>query len=158
MAQFGVIPVTVPWEDVEVALQTGELDGLAWSRITEDYTSGWSKVAPYFLNNNISGAWVGHFFANMERWDEVPAHLKQLLQTCFNQSHYHRQWWYWAGEAKLRVEGPDMELTSLPAEDYAKLEAATHVFWDESELKAKVVSIIRAYNDTMVKAGQLYRY
>jgi hypothetical protein len=63
-----------------------------------------------------------------------------------------------AGEAKLRVEGPDMELTSLPAEDYAKLEAATHVFWDESELKAKVVSIIRAYNDTMVKAGQLYRY
>ena len=51
-----------------------------------------------------------------------------------------------------------MELTSLPAEDYAKLEAATHVFWDESELKAKVVSIIRAYNDTMVKAGQLYRY
>ena len=55
-------------------------------------------------------------------------------------------------------EGPDMELTSLPAEDYAKLEAATHVFWDESELKAKVVSIIRAYNDTMVKAGQLYRY
>jgi TRAP-type mannitol/chloroaromatic compound transport system substrate-binding protein len=134
----------LPWEDVEVALQTGDLDGLAWSRITEDYTLGWSKVAPYFLTNNISGAWVGHFFANMERWDEVPAHLKQLLQTCFDQSHYHRQWWYWAGEAKLRVEGPDMELTSLPSEDCAKLEAATHVFWDESELKAKVVSIIRA--------------
>ncbi len=161
LAQFGVIPVTVPWEDVEVALQTGELDGLAWSGITEDYTSGWAKVAPYFLTNNISGAWIGHFFANMGKWDEVPAHLQQLMQTCFDQSHYRRQWWYWAGEAKLRVEGPDMTLTSLPAEDYATLEAAAQKFWDEiaaeSELKAKVVDIFRRYNDTMVKAGAPYR-
>ena len=35
LTQFGVVPVTLPWEDVEVALQTGELDGLAWSGITE---------------------------------------------------------------------------------------------------------------------------
>ena len=162
LAQFGVIPVTLPWEDVEVALQTGELDGLAWSGITEDYTSGWSKVAPYFLTSNISGAWIGHFFANMERWDAVPPHLQQLLKTCFDQSHYHRQWWYWAGEAKLRVEGADMTLTTIPDEDYAKIEAAAQVFWDEiaaeSPLKAKIVDIIRKYNDTMVKAGQPYRY
>lgn len=162
LAQFGVIPVTLPWEDVQVALQTGELDGLAWSGITEDYTSGWSKVAPYFLTNNISGAWIGHFFANMDRWKEVPPHLQQLMKTCFDQSHYHRQWWYWAGEAKLRVEGTDMKLTSMPAEDYAKIEEAAHKFWDEiaaeSPLKAKVVDIIRKYNETMVKAGQPYRY
>ena len=162
LTQFGVIPVTLPWEDVEVALQTGELDGLAWSGITEDYTSGWSKVAPYFLTSNISGAWIGHFFANMERWDAVPPHLQQLLKTCFDQSHYHRQWWYWAGEAKLRVEGTDMKLTTIPAEDYAKVEAAAQVFWDEiaaeSPLKAKVIDIIRKYNDTMTKAGQPYRY
>jgi TRAP-type mannitol/chloroaromatic compound transport system substrate-binding protein len=90
----------LPWEDLKVALQTGEVDGLAWSRITEDYTSGWSKFVPYFLTNNISGAWVGHFFANMERWDEVPAHLKKHLQTYFDQSHYHRQRWYcwWKGQ------------------------------------------------------------
>lgn len=162
LAQFGVIPVTLPWEDVEVALQTGELDGLAWSGITEDYTAGWSKVAPYFLTNNISGAWIGHFFANLERWNALPAHLQQLLQTCFDQSHYRRQWWYWAGEAKLRVEGADMTLTSLPPEDYAKIEEAAQKFWDEiaaeSPLKAKVVGIIRKYNDTMVKAGVPYRY
>jgi hypothetical protein len=36
------------------------------------------------------------------------------------------------------------------------------VFWDEiaaeSEVKAKVVSIIKQYNDTMVKAGRPYRF
>ena len=35
-------------------------------------------------------------------------------------------------------------------------------FWDEiaaeSELKAKVVGIIKKYNETMVKAGPPYRY
>ena len=44
LAQFGVVPVTLPWEDIEVAVQTGELDGIAWSGITEDYTVGWADV------------------------------------------------------------------------------------------------------------------
>jgi TRAP-type mannitol/chloroaromatic compound transport system substrate-binding protein len=57
LSQFGVVPVTLPWEDIEVAVQTGELDGIAWSGITEDYTVGWADVTNYFLTNNISGAW-----------------------------------------------------------------------------------------------------
>ena len=73
LSQFGVVPVTLPWEDIEVAVQTGELDGIAWSGITEDYTVvGWADVTDYFLTNNISGAWCGSFFANMDRWNEVP--------------------------------------------------------------------------------------
>lgn len=162
LAQFGVIPVTVPWEDVEVAMQTGELDGIAWSGITECYTVGWSKVAPYFLTNNISGAWIGHFFANMDRWNEVPPHLQEMLKVCFEQSHYYRQHWYWAGEAKLRTEGTDMSLTTVPDEEWAKVEDAAKLFWDEiaaeSPVKAKVVEIIKAYNESMTKAGRPYRY
>ena len=162
LEQFGVVPVTIPWEDAEVALQTGELDGLAWSGITEDYTSGWADVTDYFLTNNISGAWIGHFFANMDRWNELPEHLKELLMVCMDGSHYHRQWWYWGGEAWLRVKGTKLKLTTLPDEEWGKVEAAAHKFWDDiasqSPLKAKVVGIIKEYNDIMVKAGRPYRY
>ena len=49
MQQFGVVPVTLPYEDVEMAVQTGELDGVAWSGITEDYTVGWADVTNYCL-------------------------------------------------------------------------------------------------------------
>ncbi|WP_372805337.1 TRAP transporter substrate-binding protein [Loktanella salsilacus] len=161
LAQFGVVPVTLPWEDIEIALQTGELDGVAWSGITEVYTASWAKLAPNFLTNNISGAWIGHFFANMDRWDEVPPHLQELMRVCFEQSHYYRQHWYWAGEARLRVEGAETNLTSIPDEEWATVEAAAQTFWDEiaaeSETKAKVVSIFRQYNDTMAKAGRPYR-
>ncbi|MEM7732405.1 MAG: TRAP transporter substrate-binding protein [Pseudomonadota bacterium] len=162
LSQFGVVPVTLPWEDIEVAVQTGELDGIAWSGITEDYTVGWADVTNYFLTNNISGAWIGHFFANMERWEELPEDLKALLTVCMEQSHYYRQHWYWGGEADLRVNGPKMELTSIPDEEWAQVEAAARVFWDEiaaeSETKAKVVNIFKQYNEVMEKAGRPYRY
>ncbi len=162
LSQFGVVPVTLPWEDIEVAVQTGELDGIAWSGITEDYTVGWADVTDYFLTNNISGAWIGSFFANMDRWNELPEHLQELLKLTMDSSHYYRQWWYWGGEADLRVNGVKLKLTSIPDEEWATVEAAARKFWDEiaaeSETKAKVVEIFKNYNDVMEKAGRPYRY
>ncbi|SNZ21499.1 TRAP transporter substrate-binding protein [Cohaesibacter gelatinilyticus] len=162
LSRFGVVPVTLPWEDIEVAMQTGELDGIAWSGITEDYTVGWADVTNYFLTNNISGAWAGSYFANSERWDELPEHLKTLFKLCMDSSHYYRQHWYWAGEAKLRTQGTKMKLTSIPDEEWATVEAEAHKFWDEiaakSDRNARVVKILKDYNASMDKAGRPYRY
>ncbi len=162
LAQFGVVPVTLPWEDIEVALQTGELDGVAWSGITEDYTVGWADVTRYFLTNNISGAWAGSFFANMERYSELPARMKELLQLAMDSSHYYRQWWYWGGEAALRVNGTRLELTSIPDEEWAQVETAAVKFWDQiaaqSPVRKKVIDIFKQYNTDMQRAGRPYRY
>jgi TRAP-type mannitol/chloroaromatic compound transport system substrate-binding protein len=162
LTRFGVVPVTLPWEDIEVAVQTGELDGIAWSGITEDYTVGWADVTDYFLTNNISGAWCGSFFANMDRWNELPADLQELVRVCFDSSHYYRQHWYWGGEARLRVQGEKMSLTTIPDAEWAQVEKAAQEFWEEiaaeSETKARVVQILRDYNALMEKAGRPYRY
>ena len=162
LSQFGVIPVTLPWEDIEVAVQTGELDGVAWSGITEDYTVGWADVTDYFLTNNISGAWAGSFFANQDSWNALPDYLQELIKVCFDQSHYYRQWWYWGGEANLRVNGTKMQLTSIPDSEWAQVEEAALRFWDEiaaeSAVKKRVVDIFKKYNADMQKAGRPYRY
>ncbi len=162
LTRFGVVPVTLPWEDIEVAIQTGELDGIAWSGITEDYTVGWADVTNYFLTNNISGAWCGSFFVNEDRWNELPEHLKTLYRLCIDSSHYYRQHWYWGGEAKLRTQGTKMQLTTIPDEEWATVEAEAHVFWDEvakrSDRCAKVVEVFKQYSATMEKAGKPYRY
>ncbi len=161
LSQFGVVPVTLPWEDIEVAVQTGELDGIAWSGITEDYTVGWADVTNYFLTNNISGAWCGSYFANKESWEKVPKHLQQLFRVCMDSSHYYRQYWYWGGEADLRVNGDKMELTSIPESEWQKVEDAALEFWDEvaeiSPRTKKVVEIFKQYNATMREAGLPYR-
>jgi TRAP-type mannitol/chloroaromatic compound transport system substrate-binding protein len=162
LSRFGVVPVTLPWGDVEVALQTGELDGITWSGITEDYTVGWANVTSYFLTNNISGAWIGSYFANTASWEKVPEHLKTLYQLCMDSSHYYRQHWYWGGEANLRVKGDKLKLTTIPAEEWATVEAEARKFWDEIAARsprcAKVVQIFKDYNDLMEKAGPPYRY
>jgi TRAP-type mannitol/chloroaromatic compound transport system substrate-binding protein len=162
MQQFGVVPIALPYEDVEVAIRTGELDGVAWSGITEDYTVGWADVTNYYLTNPISGAWAGSYFVNSNRWDEVPEHLKTLFHLSIDSSHYYRQHWYWWGEAHFRTKGGKLELTSIPEEEWAVIEEAAVKYWDEiaaqSPRNAKVVGILKEFIATMEQAGPPYRY
>ena len=161
LSRFGVVPVQIPYEDAEVAVQTGELDGMAWSGITEDYTVGWANVTKYFLTNNLTGAWIGSFFANQEKYDALPEHLKELLKVCMDSSHYYRQHWYWGGEAKLRTSGTKLQLTSIPDAEWSKVEEEALKFWDEVAAQggrsAKVVGILKEYAGVMRKAGNPYR-
>jgi len=162
MQQFGVVPMSLPYEDVQMALQTGELDGVAWSGITEDYTVGWADVTKYYLTNPISGAWMGSYFVNTDSWNKVPEHLQTLFRLCMDSSHYYRQHWYWWGEAHYRTKGGKLELTSIPKEEWKVVEDAALKFWDEIAAKsprnAKVVNILKEYTKTMEAAGPPYRY
>jgi len=162
MQQFGVVPVVMPYEDVEMALQTGMLDGVAWSGITEDYTVGWADVTKYYLTNPVSGAWSGGWFVNTDAWNKIPPHLQQLLKLAIDKSHYYRLHWYWYGEANYRVNGGKLQLTTIPDKEWKVVEEAAYKFWDEAAKKsprnAKVVEILKKYKDTMEKAGAPYRY
>ena len=162
LARFGVVPVTVPYEDATVAVQTGVLDGIAWSGITEDYTVGWADITKYYLTNNISGAWAGSYIANTDKWNALPEHLQTLFKLSMDSSHYYRQHWYWWGEAHYRTTGGKLELTTIPEAEWKTVEDEAMKFWDEIAAKsprsAKIVDILKNYQDTMRKAGAPYRY
>lgn len=161
LSRYGLVPVTVPWDNVEVAIQTGELDGVAWCGFTEAYEVGWANVCKYALLNNICGAWCGSYFANTKSWEKVPPHLQQLFLSTIDQSHYYRAIWYWGGEAKLRVEGKKMELTQIPKEEWDKVVKDAEGFWDEVAAKspraARVVKAYKDYSAVMDKVGYPYR-
>jgi len=160
LAQFGVVPVSIPYSDAEVAVQTGELDGMAWSGITEDYTVGWANVTNYITTNNISGAWIGSIYVNEAKWAELPDHLKAIVRNAIEAGHHYRNQWYWGGEAMLRATGDKLELTTIPALEWKEVEDAALTFWDEiaqqSERSAKVVQIFKDYNAIIAKSGTPY--
>ena len=160
LAQFGVVPMNIPYEDAEVAVQTGELDGMAWSGITEDYTVGWANVTDYFLTNNISGAWIGSYFVNEKRWADLPEHLKAVVMSAIEAGHTYRNQWYWGGEAKLRATGDQLELRTVPAAEWAEVENAAKAFWEEiaqeGEIQQKIVNIFKEYNGVINQAGPPY--
>jgi TRAP-type mannitol/chloroaromatic compound transport system substrate-binding protein len=161
LSQWGVVPVSLPYEDVEPAIQTGELDGICWCGTTELHTVGWANVLKYYLTNPLSGAWAGSYYVNTNKWNELPPHLQQLYRMMIDSSHYYRQHWYWAGEANYRLNG-QLELTTLPESEWAVVQEAAAKFWDEiaaqSERSARVVEIIKKYNADMEAAGPPYRY
>ena len=161
LSRFGVVPVILPWEDVEAALQAGELDGVAWSGLTEDYTVGWADLTNYFLTNNISGAWCGSFFANSNSWNALPERLRELFRVCMDSSHYYRLHWYWGGEAHLRTQGRKLQLTTIPDDQWQQVENEALRFWDEiakiSPRAARVVEILKQYNAVITQAGPPYR-
>ncbi|MDR2353311.1 MAG: TRAP transporter substrate-binding protein [Deltaproteobacteria bacterium] len=162
MSRFGVVPVSPAYEDVQMALQTGDLDGVCWCAITEIYTVGWAEVLKYYLTNNVCGAWIGSYFVNSEKWNQLPEHLKTLFKLSCDSSHYYRQHWYWWGEAHYRVTGQKLQLTTIPDAEWLTVENEAKKFWDEvaatSPRRKRVVDILKAYNDEMVKAGRPYRY
>ena len=92
----------------------------------------------------------------------LPAHLQELFRLCMDSSHDDRQYWYWGGGADLRVNRTKLELTSIPDEGSATVEAEAVMFRDEIAAEtprtAKVVGILRAYNAAMTRAGRPYRY
>ena len=77
-------------------------------------------------------------------------------------SHYYRQVWYWGGEAKLRVEGKKMELTTIPAAEWNTVIEDSAEFWEDmadiSPRAKRVVEAFKKYSDVMEKAGVPYRY
>jgi len=162
LSRYGLVPVTLPWDDIEVALQTGELDGVAWCGFTEAYEVGWADACNYALLNNVTGAWCGSYYANSKSWEKVPPHLQTLFKMSMDSSHYYRQVWYWGGEAKLRVGGKKLELTTIPAKEWDTVVSDSAEFWDDlaktSKRAAKVVKIFKEYSAVMEKAGVPYRY
>lgn len=162
LSRYGLIPVTLPWDDIEVAIQTGELDGVAWCGFTEAYEVGWADVCNYALLNNVTGAWCGSYFANSNSWAKVPPHLQELFRLSCDSSHYYRQVWYWGGEADLRVNGKKMELTEIPQNEWDQVVEDAKEFWEElasiSPRTRKVVDAFRKYSETMEQVGVPYRY
>lgn len=162
LSRYGLIPVTLPWDDIEVAIQTGELDGVAWCGFTEAYEVGWADVCNYALLNNVTGAWCGSYFANSNSWNKLSPKLQELFKLSIDSSHYYRQVWYWGGEADLRVNGKKMELTEIPAAEWDGVVKDAEEFWDDlagiSPRTARVVQAYKDYTAVMEKAGVPYRY
>jgi TRAP-type mannitol/chloroaromatic compound transport system substrate-binding protein len=159
--RFGVVPMSIPYEDVEMSLQTGILDGIFWCGYTETSTVGWAEVTKYFLTDPFCGGWVGSWFVNTKAWEKVPPHLQQLYKLAIDKSNYYRLHWYFWGEANYRVNGK-LQLTKLSDADMKVVEAEAQKFWQEyagkSPRTAKVVEILKTYNANMIKAGPPYRY
>ena len=162
LSQFGVVPVTLPYEDVQPAIQTGELDGVCWCGITEMVHGGLGRRAQVLPDQPDLGR-LGRLLLRQHREVERRCRRISSSSSSWRSTPPTTTASTGTGRArrKYRTTGP-LELTSIPDAEWKTVEDAALVFWDEiaaqSPRNAKVVEILKDYNAQMIKAGPPYRY
>ena len=157
LSRFGVVPVTLP---IEGHRGRGADRGARRHRVVRNHRGlhgGLGRRHQLLPHQQHLRRLVRVVLRELREVGGPPAHLQELFRLCMDSSHYYRQHWYWGGEAHLRVNGAKLELTSIPDEEWAEVEAEAVKFWGRDSrpkprATAKVVSILRAYNETMSKA------
>ena len=82
VAKLGVVPQQLAGGDVYPSLERGTLDAAEWSGPYDDEKLGFYKVAKYYY---YPGWWEGgpqvSFYANIERWNALPASYRAILES-----------------------------------------------------------------------------
>ncbi|WP_422368720.1 TRAP transporter substrate-binding protein [Pelagibius sp.] len=127
----GATPVTIPFNEVVPALQTGVAD-CAITGITAGNTAKWYEVAKYLYN--LPTGWAINFYAaNADAWNALAPEARRYLETAIDQMK-DDVWAFTAEENQFGVacntgQDPcqygvkaDMKLTSLSSEDKEALD------------------------------------
>ena len=132
LQRFGVVPVSLPYEDVEV----GDADRRARRRLLVRHHRGLhgrlgrrDQVLPHQPDLRRLGRLLLRQHREVER--ACPSICKSCSGCRIDSSHYYRQHWYWGGEAQYRTTGGKLELTTIPDAEWETVEDAALEFWDE---------------------------
>ena len=133
LKQFGAVPMTVPVTEMYSALDTGLVDLASHSEMTF-YVYKIEEISKYLILDINLGAMGSPFFINKDAWNELPEHLKKVVESVIDDSAAFL--WDWHHQPKLVVEADrknkerGIEVVHFPKADRAKLEAKAGPVWE----------------------------
>ncbi len=148
LQSLGVSTVSMPPEDIYLALSTGQIGAVLYGAAYEYQLNKYYEVAPYFLSSPVLSPFVDSIIINQKVWDSMTPDLQEILKNAVQMSRL--AWYihceYMGDEARATIfKG----VTTLPAQDQAEMTKAAVAAWDEEGAKspenAKAVEIIKAF-------------
>jgi TRAP-type mannitol/chloroaromatic compound transport system substrate-binding protein len=80
--KLGISAVTIPGGEIVPALERGVIDGAEWINCYDDKILGLDKVAKFhYVPGMHEPVTVGEFIINKNKWDALPADLKEIVKT-----------------------------------------------------------------------------
>lgn len=80
----GATPVFFPGAEIYQALQTGVCDGAHWGTVSTAWDMKFQEVTDYIVMPYLANINNGEIIMNQKKWDELPAHLKAIVEECAN--------------------------------------------------------------------------
>ncbi len=150
---LGIATVSMPPEDIYLALSTGQIDGVLYGGAFEYKTMKFIEVAKYYNTTPIVNPLVDNFMINQKLWGNLPADLKAIINTAARQA----RWDYYNGvmgsEYEIRDTDYAGKLTSFSDDDVAKMTQAAVAVWDKEAKRspeaAKAIELIKKLNRMM---------
>lgn len=144
--KLGVKTVSMPPEDIYLALTTGQIDGVLYGSAFEYKTTKYYEGARFFNTSPVLDPIVDNLVINMELWESMPKDLQVVLQDAadeFRAGYYN---WITAQDEVTINELFKNTSTSFSAEDMKQMTEASLSVWQEeakkSEANSKAVEII----------------
>jgi TRAP-type mannitol/chloroaromatic compound transport system substrate-binding protein len=80
----GATPVFFPGAEIYQALQTGVCDGAHWGTVSTAWDMKFQEVTDYIVMPYLANINNGEIIMNQKKWDELPDHLKAIVEECAN--------------------------------------------------------------------------
>ncbi|SDO89401.1 TRAP transporter substrate-binding protein DctP [Desulforhopalus singaporensis] len=145
--KIGVKTVSMPPEDIYLALTTGQIDGVLYGSAFEYKTTKYYEGARFFNTSPVLDPIVDNLVINLDLWNSIPADLQQVLQQAadaFRAGYYN---WITDKDQATINELFKNTNSSFSPEDMKKMTKAALSVWDEegakSEANKKAVELIK---------------
>jgi TRAP-type C4-dicarboxylate transport system substrate-binding protein len=153
---LGVATVSMPPEDVYLAMATGQVDGCLYGAAFEYELNKFYEAAPYFCNTPITDPVVDVLIVNPKKWNKLPKDLQDVIIA----AQKNLKWAYYNFGLKASKKSLETvfkgKTTTLSTQDIATMTAAAQQIWDEEAAKSPVhAKIIEALRQLAKSKGRL---
>ncbi len=162
LAAIGGSSVYMPGGETYSALASGVVDGAHWGDMTGAESMGFFEICKSLLWTGINVTGLETWLINQKALDKLPKDIQQILFALFEEHFWkstNEHEWALQHFLPIYQKKYGLEVTHIPPEEYAKLQAAAMPLWKEvadlSPECAKGVEMIIELNKSL---GRLQQY
>ncbi len=139
--------VSMPPEDIYLALTTGQIDGVLYGSAFEYKETKYYEGARFFNTTPILDPIVDTLVINMALWNSLPKDLQEVVQKAADEFRTGYYTWITAQDEATVNELFKNTNTSFSSDDMKQMTQASLTVWDEeakkSEANQKAVELIK---------------
>ena len=156
LSSIGAAASYLPGGDIYTALASGMMDAAHWGAVQGSSSMGFYDINKYHIRPPINVAATDIWIVNKEAFAKLPEEFQELLVDTLEEHFWRRTNQYQYLEAlelsKIQEEH-DVNVVTIPPEEFAKMQEAAIKIWDEVAEKspecAEAVEMIKEFNRKM---------
>lgn len=136
LTQLGVNVVSMPPEDIYMALTTGQIDGVVYGSPAEYKENKFYEAAPWINVTPLIDPITDTLIINKKTWEKMPEQIRAAILAAADETRW--AYYIWSADESLKAlkEVFKDKITTFPAEDQKELVKAAEKIWEEEAQKS----------------------